>query len=91
VKASRQTYISHIAVTNADDLGAGPGRRNVLCSSFRLLGITADDASIGTEADHGSGLGTTYCAGSTGHEDDGVVCQRGLAGYSRRGGASKGV
>lgn len=63
------SYLSHIATTNSNDLGTGSHGSNVLSSSFSLFDIAANDARIGSQANQRSGLHAANSASTTGNED----------------------
>jgi hypothetical protein len=43
--------LAHVHRANADNLGTGPGSRNVLSDTLGLLYIATDDAGVGAEMD----------------------------------------
>lgn len=63
------SYLSHIATANANDLGTGSHGSNVLRSSFSLFDIAANNACICSQANQRSGLHAANSASTTGNKD----------------------
>lgn len=79
-------WFAHVDGANADDLCAGPCRRDVCGHGLGFLDVAADDAGVRAEGDEGADLGGADGACAASAEDYFVVwevfCQLGFEGVS---------
>jgi hypothetical protein len=64
------TYVPHVAASDAYDLGALARGCDILGRGLRLLYIAADDAGVRAQVYEGSGLRTADGASASGDECD---------------------
>lgn len=70
-----KTYIADIDAADANDLGSGPDKGDLLRGGLGLFDAASDDAGICAEMDEGAGLGTADGTSSAGDEEDAVGCE----------------
>lgn len=72
-RGAARIHLADITASDANDLGTGPGRGNVLCHGVRLVDAPSHDAGVCAETDEGPRLHAADCACAAGHENDAVV------------------